>query len=307
MKFLGVPSSGSIAGTTSSHNRAGQYTRNRRTPVVGTRTPRQAVVKGNMTIASQSWQGLTASQQAAWTSYAAGHPIVNALGQSIKLTGAQYYIKCNAALLNVNLAQVSTPPSTGVVVPEVVVAFAVSADGLCYLYRTGGTEPDNVALAVSKLSSNGVNFMATFHQIYGGTPSTGFFDLSTAALAWAGTFVTRRKLWLRDTPVSSEGLTGSPVVVQALITATQNYAAPVATSTVAGDATITWAGAPALATVIIQTGPTALGPWSYGTEVALGPSPATGSGLISGQYAQGILIDPATGTFSEPSNAVLIM
>ena len=75
MKFLGPPSSGSIAGTTSSHNRAGQYTRNRRSPVQPVGTGRRAFIRGAFGASSQSWATLSAATQAAWNAYAASHAL----------------------------------------------------------------------------------------------------------------------------------------------------------------------------------------------------------------------------------------
>ena len=307
MKILTSPSSGSIAGTVFSHNRAGQYTRNRRTPVVGTRTPRQAVVKGNMTIASQSWQSLSPTVQAAWTAYASGHPIVDALGQSIKLTGAQYYIKCAAALLNVNNALPTNPPASDVITPETVVGWNVTSTGLAFVVRSGGINPDNIALSVSKLTSAGVNFMQTYHQVLADSDNYLFYDLSGPALAWAGTFTLGQKLWLRDVPVTEAGLTGSPFIAQTIVVAAMPLTAPVLTSTVAGDVTATFTYLSPNSGVHLQTGPTATGPWTDTAEQTSTTSPATFTGLTSGQYARAVVFDNVLGTTSGWSNSILIM
>src|SRR6516162_7143681 len=100
MKFLGVPSSGSIAGTVFSHNRAGQYQRNRRAPVQPVGTGRRAFVRANFSAASTAWAALTAANQAAWIAFANSHPITDSLGQSITLTGQQMYVAVGAQLLN---------------------------------------------------------------------------------------------------------------------------------------------------------------------------------------------------------------
>ena len=95
MKILTAPSSGSIAGTTYSHNRAGQYTRNRRSPVQPVGTGRRGVIRAAFGAASSAWGALTPIVQANWTAYANGHPYTDSLGQSIKLTGHQMYVAVN--------------------------------------------------------------------------------------------------------------------------------------------------------------------------------------------------------------------
>lgn len=307
MKVLTVPSSGSQAGTTASHNRAGQYTRNRRTPVVGTRTPRQAIVKANMTTASQGWAGLTALQQAAWESYATGHPITDALGQSIKLTGAQYYIKVNAALLNVLQPVQTSPPINGVVVPEMVVNFQANPSNTFLIQRTPGAITDFVAIACSKATSNGVNFQKTFTQIGVVPADQGLVSLGTQALAVMGTFIVGTKAWARLTPVNSSGLTGSPLIVQIPVSAAPTIATPVDSSTVATKGTVTWTGAPASATVWYETGPTATGPFGLATAGPDGVSPQTINGLTTGQFFRARLQDDSDGQFGPFGNAVVVM
>lgn len=307
MKVLTVPSSGSQAGTTASHNRAGQYTRNRRTPVVGTRTPRQAIVKANMTTASQGWQLLTGTQQAAWESYAQGHPITDALGQSIKLTGAQYYIKCNAALLNVLAPVTPSPPTNGIVVPEAVQVMQVNPANTFLVQRTPGASTDFVAVAVSKQTSNGVNFQKTFTQVGVFAANQPMLSFGTPALAVMGTFIVGNKAWMRLTPVNSSGLTGSPLIMQMVIAAAPMIATPVQTSTVATEGTVTWTSTPASAIVWYETAPTITGPFSIPVMGPDGPSPVTINGLTTGQFFRARLQDDVSLQFGPYGNVVVVM
>jgi hypothetical protein len=306
MKFLGVPSSGSTAGTTFSHNRAGQYTRNRRTPVVGTRTPRQAVIKGNMTLASQAWQVLTSAQQAAWTSYASGHPIVDALGQSIKLTGHQYFIKCQAALFNTGSGAITDPPVSGTVTAPIIVSFQVDTGPHVILTTTGGNALDYVNIAVSKTTSLGVNFQKTFSQVDSRPASTAILDETDATIAFAGSIVVGRKVWMRITPVNQYGLTGTPIILQSAVTAPPAIALPVMTSAAATDITATWAGSPTPANVWYQVGSGPTGPWSATMHHDGVTSPDTLTGQTSGFYGRGRLQDPGTGFFGAWSASHII-
>lgn len=108
MKILDVPQSGSQAGTTSSRNRFGQYRRTRATPVNVNSSAQQAA-RNRLSELSSGWRGLTDIEREAWESYALGNPTTDALGSVITLTGHQYYVSVNAALMNAGLSPVDTP------------------------------------------------------------------------------------------------------------------------------------------------------------------------------------------------------
>ena len=136
MKVLTVPQSGSMQGTTASHNRAGQYLRSRRSPCQPVGTGRKAAQRSNFGGASSAWSGLTDAQRAAWSSYAAGKPVTDALGQSIPLTGQQMFVSINAQLLNCGQAISLVPPISTVVAVPVVTVFTVTSLGVITLTLT---------------------------------------------------------------------------------------------------------------------------------------------------------------------------
>lgn len=212
-----------MAGTTFSHNRAGQYQRNRRSPVQPVGTGRRAQVRANFSGASAAWSGLSAADQAAWTGFAAGHPITDALGQSVVLTGQQMFIRVNASAVNVGLAMLTVPPTDLVFGNLTPVGFTFShTTGITVTWGPGATTGIN-AFAFSAQVSPGVNFMKTFWQPMG---ADGYMvqTLGTGALTAAkyaaqfGTPVVGQKVFARVTPVSSEGWNGAPVIVSVLIT-----------------------------------------------------------------------------------------
>lgn len=84
--------SGSMGGATASHNRGGQYFRQRVVPT-NPNTTRQQAVRAYMGAAVQAWMDtLTAGQRGAWETYAANTPKTDSLGNEIVLTGQQAYI-----------------------------------------------------------------------------------------------------------------------------------------------------------------------------------------------------------------------
>lgn len=219
MKFLGAPSSGSIAGTTSSHNRAGQYTRNRRAPVQPVGTGRRAFIRASFGAASKAWAGLTAANQAAWIAYAAIHPITDALGQSITLTGQQAYVAIGTSLQNVGSALPTIPPVSNVVTAPVASVFTVTHLGVITITLSGtGSASDFILIAFSGPQSAGVTFCKTFwQQTHVPASSVGAATYGTAYVAQFGTIPTGAKVFLKLTPVNQYGVTGTPVIMTAVV------------------------------------------------------------------------------------------
>lgn len=106
----GTQVSGSIGGTTFSHNRFGAYKRNRAVPV-NPNTDRQVVVRNIVRALTIAWQNtLTQGQRDAWNVYAANVSWLNRLGQSVKLTGLNHYVRSNTPRLQCLLARVDAAP-----------------------------------------------------------------------------------------------------------------------------------------------------------------------------------------------------
>ena len=224
MKFLDVPQSGSIGGTTHSHNRAGQYTRNRRSPVQPIGTGRRATVRAVFSAASAAWSGLSAADRAAWDGFADTHPITDSLGQSITLTGHQMYVRVYSSCLNVGLPAPTTPPviltlpSVSSLVPVFDISSGISITGHV------GTGGQKIAWAFSSQMSPGRSFNKTFWQPAG---VAGFCDgdaspyTVTGAVyaAQFGTMVLGNRIFVRATPVSEEGWNGTPVITSGIVVA----------------------------------------------------------------------------------------
>ena len=256
MKILDVPQSGSIGGQTSSHNRAGQYRRNRRTPVVPTRTPKQGILRSRFTNASSLFQSIGPTLQAAWTSFAAGYPVVDSLGQSIVLTGQQFFVAVQTTLQNaLQLMITDIPTNTTVIAVDTPVVYADS--GGVVIGSLATIDPTGYCLfAASKLLGLGRYFNKTVSQFGVITGPGTFVDASAVYTAQFGTPSVGRKLFAQFKSVNSSGLTGPPVRVSALVTAAGALAAPVLTSPAPGSVT---ASVPATGsyTVVIFQVPTA--------------------------------------------------
>lgn len=93
--------SGKIGGNVFSSNRGGSYVRKWRKPTK-VLNPKTSAVKAAMSIASQAWKSLSAGQRTVWEQWAVGHQVFNRIGETITLSGFQYFVRCYAGLLHCN-------------------------------------------------------------------------------------------------------------------------------------------------------------------------------------------------------------
>lgn len=90
-----VQMSGSIAGQVHARNRSGNYIRARTKPV-NPNTARQVAVRASMAFLVEYWsETLTAVQRIAWNLYASNVNMLNKLGETIKLSGFNHFVRSN--------------------------------------------------------------------------------------------------------------------------------------------------------------------------------------------------------------------
>lgn len=117
--------SGSIAGNTFSHNKGGQYVRQRTVPINPT-TSRQMAVRSALSTTARSWQALTQTQRDAWAAYAQANPVTDRLGNSITLSGASMHNRLNTKIRDFAGTPIATPPSSAP--PVAPSTFTISAN-----------------------------------------------------------------------------------------------------------------------------------------------------------------------------------
>lgn len=215
MKILGPPSSGSIAGETHSHNRAGQYVRNRRMPTQPIGTGRRAIIRSAFGAASSAWASIGSAAQAAWTTYADAHPVVDSLGQSINLTGHQMYVAVNTQNLNIGQVLQSIVPARSDTLAPVLTAYtAVASTGVVTMTLDGGGfATDFILVAFARPQSSGRTFVSSFWQadVLPGD-SVGNATEGAKVVAQFGTLSAGQRLFIKLTPVNEFGVTGTPLI-----------------------------------------------------------------------------------------------
>jgi hypothetical protein len=172
MKFLDVPQSGSLQGTTHSRNRYGQYTRSRATPV-NPNTTAQGTVRARLAANSAAWRALTDLQRAGWEALGEMMTRTDALGQTYSLTGFQAYCSVNNNKVAAGDATVSAAPA--LVTPSALLT--------CALTITAATA--SIAYTVTPLPANCRLFSFMSPQRSAGRAFEGDFRLVAVSAAAA--------------------------------------------------------------------------------------------------------------------------
>jgi hypothetical protein len=199
--------SGSIGGTTFSHNRFGMYFRARRSPVNPNTTFQQSQ-RDAFAAASAGWRALTDAQRADWNAYAAATPVTNALGETCFLAGAGQFVATNAFSLRLGLTLVTAAPLTpgkqAIGSPTVVAD--VSAFTIVVADIDAALNGELVAVFLGSPISAGVNFFAGPYQLRGsGTVAAGTFTVATAAGRNGLPFVAGQRLPYRVAGITADG------------------------------------------------------------------------------------------------------
>lgn len=103
---------GSVGGQVHSRNRFGNYIRSRTTPV-NPNTQRQSTMRAIIASVASAWSNiLTQAQRDAWEVYANAITFTNKLGEQVKLTGFNHYIRSNSFNLQNGGTRIDVGPTT---------------------------------------------------------------------------------------------------------------------------------------------------------------------------------------------------
>lgn len=119
---------GRIGGNVFSHNKGGDIIR-LGTPPTNPQTSRQQTTRSILGTLSSQWTSLlTQAQRDDFDVYAANHPVKNSLGLDVYINGLDWYVKCNARLLDAGLTPITDAPIFGA--PDAPATFAVDVSAL---------------------------------------------------------------------------------------------------------------------------------------------------------------------------------
>jgi hypothetical protein len=170
--------SGKAAGIVFSHNSAGNYIRNWRKPVNRMTAP-QVAVRDYFSQLAASWTLLTATQRIAWETFGQNTSWLNALGESIKLTGRAWYIKMNAPRLQATVSVISAAPTIFALATLTLPVPTITAAGTTVSLAFTNTDAwanevgGYLLLYASRAQSPAVNFFAGPYQFAGKVAGAG--------------------------------------------------------------------------------------------------------------------------------------
>ncbi len=103
--------SGSVAGMVYSHGRSGMICRARTTPT-NPNTARQRIIRVALATLGNLWgQTLTTAQRDAWRLYAENVAVINALGQTIFLSGQNHFTRVNVNRIQADISILLAAPT----------------------------------------------------------------------------------------------------------------------------------------------------------------------------------------------------
>lgn len=170
--------SGSVDGMTASHNRFGRYMRARTIPV-NPQSTQQVAVRGLFTMYSQMWANLlTQAQRDSWNLYAANVSVIDKLGDTVFLTGFNWYLASNiprAQADGTQLPSVASGPATfnrGTFTPPTVASVTASTDllSLNFTAADAWVDEDDAAMLVflSRPQQDTIDFFKGPYRYAGG-------------------------------------------------------------------------------------------------------------------------------------------
>lgn len=197
MKVLAQPQSGSYQGLTASHNRYGQYIRNRSMPVNPNSTF-QSQARNRLTSMAQTWDTLTDVQRAGWTSLGESMTRTDSLGQTYTLTGLQAFVSVNSLNLTAGDATVTAAPAFASPggLTTATVTLTNAAFSIAYTATPLAAATRLFAYA-SPQRSSGRNFEADYRLIaVSAAAAASPANIFTAYSARLGTPVTGNKIFM---------------------------------------------------------------------------------------------------------------
>lgn len=219
MKILDVPQSGSLAGTTSSRNRFGQYRRTRAIPVNPSSSFQQAV-RTRLQENSAAWRALTAEQRTGWDVLGAQMTRTDSLGQTYTLTGAQAYASVNNNRLAAGDAVISAAPA--LITPDPVtfgaITLTAAAHTVAYVETPLGAG-ERLFLYASKQRSAGRNYEGDLRLLQvSAAAAASPADIETAYNARFGLPVVGNRVFYSISRYSG-GFLSTPSVTSAVVSA----------------------------------------------------------------------------------------
>lgn len=217
MKILDVPQSGSVAGTTSSRNRFGQYRRTRATPV-NPNSSAQGSARSRLANQAAAWRALTQTQREGWDSLGSQMLRTDSLGQQYSLTGFQAFCSVNSNLAAAGEATVSAAPA--IVTPGTLATATITLTAAAFSIAYTATPlaaSTRLLVFASPQRSAGRQYESDYRLIFvSAAAAASPADVFSAYQARLGTPVVGNRVFLR-LELHKGGFQGGPLVTSAVV------------------------------------------------------------------------------------------
>lgn len=171
----GGAASGKIGAMVAARNKGGQYLRARVVPSGSVASAKQQEVRNALASLATAWSSsLTADQRLGWNTYAQNVMVTNRLGDSVQISGENWFIAANTPRLQAGLPVVNDAPTTfdrgTVEFPNLTASIVTGSLSLSF----GGT----VTAAARVLVYQGQPFSAGRGKYYGSNQYAGSIDIT---------------------------------------------------------------------------------------------------------------------------------
>lgn len=206
-----------LNGSVFSKNRAGNYLRNKVTPV-NPNTSFQALSRSRLAARSQAWSSLGESVINSWNAATGTFAKTDIFGDLKNPTGKNLYTSLNINLSKIGAANITTPPlpvAVAGIVGMVPQQFDVSVPSFSLEWDSGAI-PANTAWLVEATAglSPGVRFVKSEYRVIATLPAATATTVSIVAAYEAkfGLPTVGTNVWVRVTPISTTtGISGIAV------------------------------------------------------------------------------------------------
>ncbi len=222
-----IQMSGSIAGNTFARNRYGNYVRAKTKPVNPSST-RQQKVRSYIAELTERWYStLTNAAREAWKNYADGVAMKNKLGETIKLSGFNHFMRSNTWRLDLGQAVVDAGP-VDLTLPDqdgtIAIALSEATQQVTVSFNDGldWCSEDNAGILIlqGRPQNRTRNFFAGPYR--GRSAKIGALAVPlTSPQDYASTWVVAegQKFWVKFSIIRSDGVLPQPFTANCIAAA----------------------------------------------------------------------------------------
>lgn len=203
--------SGSYGRSVWSHNSFGSYIRSRAVPV-NPNTSFQQAVRSYLALLASRWTTiLNSAQRAAWETFAANVSVLDKLGQSINLSGLNWYLKSNVLRLQSGDNIIDDGPTTYALatLTPVTITVTEASQNLSIAFTNTDDWADTVGghlyVFASRPQQFSINFFAGPYRLAGSIDGAATPPTSPAVIATPFPVVAGQKQFYRVVAVNQDG------------------------------------------------------------------------------------------------------